>query len=120
MAIAPQHPCSYPGCAAVVGGREGRCSSHAITERREIEQHRGSAASRGYDSRWRAARKQYLALNPLCVMCLEIGRPRVATIVDHVLPHKGDSTLFWDRSNWRALCKHCHDRKTASSDGRWG
>jgi len=36
-----------------------------------------------------------------------------ATVVDHVTPHKGDKVLFWDRLNWQALCKRCHDRKTA-------
>nr|WP_292832122.1 HNH endonuclease signature motif containing protein [Mesorhizobium sp.] len=28
--------------------------------------------------------------------------------------------LFWDRSNWQPLCKPCHDRKTATSDGGFG
>jgi 5-methylcytosine-specific restriction protein A len=26
--------------------------------------------------------------------------------------------LFWDEDNWQALCKPCHDRKTAV-EGRW-
>jgi 5-methylcytosine-specific restriction protein A len=74
----------------------------------------------GYGLRWRAARKRYLSANPLCVMCLDIGRPRVATVVDHLVPHRGDDRLFRDESNWQALCKPCRDRKTARSDGRWG
>ncbi|WP_390622926.1 HNH endonuclease [Ralstonia syzygii] len=40
-----------------------------------------------------------------------------ATVVDHIVPHKGDQHLFWRRSNWQALCKACHDRKTAREDG---
>ena len=32
-----------------------------------------------------------------------------ATVVDHIIPHKGDSDLFWDESNWQSLCKRCHD-----------
>ena len=28
----------------------------------------------------------------------------------------GDPKLFWDRSNWRALCKRCHDQKTGRED----
>ena len=39
-----------------------------------------------------------------------------ATVVDHVIPHRGDSHLMWDESNWQALCKSCHDRKTGSED----
>jgi 5-methylcytosine-specific restriction protein A len=43
-----------------------------------------------------------------------------ATVVDHILAHKGDAGLFWKQSNWQALCRRCHNRKTAVSDGRWG
>jgi 5-methylcytosine-specific restriction protein A len=25
--------------------------------------------------------------------------------------------LFWDSSNWQAMAKVCHDRKTARQDG---
>jgi 5-methylcytosine-specific restriction protein A len=42
-----------------------------------------------------------------------------ATVVDHVVPHRGDAALFWDEVNWAALCKRCHDAKTAR-EGRWG
>ncbi|WP_289184903.1 HNH endonuclease [uncultured Parasutterella sp.] len=28
--------------------------------------------------------------------------------------------MFWDESNWQALCKHCHDVKTAKEDGGFG
>ena len=30
-------------------------------------------------------------------------------MVDHIKPHKGDETLFWDETNWQALCKPHHD-----------
>lgn len=45
---------------------------------------------------------------------------RVATVVDHKIPHKGDMRLFWDRNNWQAMAKVCHDRKTAQEDGAFG
>lgn len=28
--------------------------------------------------------------------------------------------LFWDKSNWMALCKPCHSRKTAKENGGFG
>lgn len=43
-----------------------------------------------------------------------------ASIVDHIIPHKGDKQLFWDRDNWQPLCKKHHDRKTATEDGGFG
>ena len=72
---------------------------------------RGSAASRGYDSRWQEARRAYLDANPLCCMCGADGRVTAATVVDHRIPHKGDAALFWDRDNWQPLCKPHHDRE---------
>ncbi|MGL4573939.1 MAG: HNH endonuclease [Burkholderiaceae bacterium] len=33
-----------------------------------------------------------------------------SSVVDHIVPHRGDLLLFWRRSNWQALCKPCHDR----------
>jgi 5-methylcytosine-specific restriction enzyme A len=84
-----------------------------------LDRERPSAARRGYNSRWRRARAAYLARNPLCVRCQAQERIRAATVVDHVVPHRGDPKLFWDEANWAALCKPCHDAKTAR-EGRWG
>jgi 5-methylcytosine-specific restriction protein A len=46
-----------------------------------------------------------------------MGRITPATVIDHITPHRGDRALFWQSSNWQALCKPCHDRKTATEDG---
>jgi len=61
------------------------------------------------DRAWRRASKGHLASNPLCVECKGI-----AEVTDHIVPHRGDVRLFWDAKNWQAMCKRCHDRKTAS------
>jgi 5-methylcytosine-specific restriction enzyme A len=91
----------------------------AADVKRELDRQRPSAARRGYDARWRRARRSYLVLHPLCMRCLVQGRVAAATVVDHVVPHRGNAALFWDEANWTALCKPCHDAKTAR-DGRWG
>lgn len=75
---------------------------------------RGGAAERGYDGRWRKARIAFLQRNPLCVECMRKGVLTPATVVDHIIPHRGDKELFWNEENWQALCKSCHDRKTGS------
>ena len=46
------------------------------------------------------------------VNCLKNGTLTPATVVDHIVPHRGDHALFWDKQNWQPLCKDCHDRKT--------
>jgi 5-methylcytosine-specific restriction protein A len=87
--------------------------------KRALDRERPSAARRGYGPRWRRARAAYLACHPLCVPCKVAGRLEPAMVVDHVVPHRGDPVLFWDEGNWAAMCKPCHDAKTAR-EGRWG
>ena len=50
--------------------------------------------------------------HPLCAECLKNSVLTPATVVDHIVPHRGDYALFWDENNWQPLCKSCHDRKT--------
>ena len=73
-----------------------------------------------YDTtRWQRLRKRVLLEHPLCVECERRGRVTPATVVDHIVPHKGNLELFWDENNLQGLCKNCHDSKT-TKEGRWG
>lgn len=114
MANRAKRPCSYPGCPELT--TERFCPTH----KKQDDLRRGSAVERGYDARWRKARTHFLTQNPLCVHCLKEGRVTAATVVDHIKPHKGNRILFWDRTNWQALCKKHHDQKTAREDGGFG
>lgn len=58
--------------------------------------------------------------HPFCVECQREGSLEMATVVDHIVPHKGDMDLFWDSNNWQGLCKRHHDKKTATQDGGFG
>lgn len=80
------------------------------------DDNRGTAAARGYDRKWRAYRLGWLADSPFCVVCEAAGRIVLADTVDHIRPHRGDQTLFWDPSNHQSLCKRCHDQKTARGE----
>jgi 5-methylcytosine-specific restriction protein A len=75
------------------------------------ERYRGSAASRGYGYRWQKARAGFLSKeeNALCVYCKKAGRVVAATVVNHRIPHRGDTKLFWDKGNWEPVCKPHHD-----------
>src|SRR5699024_6125985 len=94
----PLRPCSEPGCSNLTRNRycedcNGKIDSY------NYDKLRGSAHKRGYDRKWRKARRKYLMHNPLCVHCMEEGRQTPATVVDHIQPHKGDMKLFWDMKN---------------------
>ena len=77
---------------------------------------RRSSTQRGYGYKWQQARAGFLSKHPLCVRCEKGGRVRPATDVDHIVPHRGEMTLFWDSSNWQPLCKTHHSIKTATED----
>jgi 5-methylcytosine-specific restriction enzyme A len=125
MPVRAKHPCNQPGCGRLTDSTY--CPEHTAqqatreTQRKaQVDRYRGNSAARGYDARWRAYRKTYLANNPLCVECLKADRTTAAIIVDHIKPHKGDMAVFWDTENHQALCKPCHDSKTAREDGGFG
>lgn len=106
----PRSPCRYPGCPNLCE-RGVYCKEHAQYSQDRM---RGSAATRGYDKRWQEARKRFLKAHPLCEACLKEKKLSPATVVDHIVPHRGDPNLFWDSGNWQALCKDCHGQKTGS------
>lgn len=81
---------------------------------------RENSAQRGYGYKWQQARAGFLKKHPLCVYCLKKDKVTAATDVDHIIPHKGDMDLFWQRSNWQPLCGSCHSAKTAREDGGFG
>jgi len=123
MPLRPQKPCNAQGCNTLT--RNPRyCDAHKDVgkqfEVKQREKQRETSSQRGYSYKWQQARKGFLAKHPLCVECERVGRVTASTDVDHIVPHKGDMDLFWDRSNWQAMCHPCHSTKTATEDGGWG
>ena len=104
-----KRPSSHPCCPKLTDSKD--CEEH-----KSLHPDRPSAESRGYNSKWRKTRAAYLRKHPLCVRCMADGRYVKATVVDHVIPHRGDQQLMWDESNYQALCKKCHDKKTWTED----
>ena len=92
MPRTPKRPCRYPGCPNLCDSGV-YCRKHSEYS---ADRMRGSAAERGYDGKWRAARDRYLRRNPLCAECLKAGIIKPATVVDHIIPHRGNEQLFWD------------------------
>jgi len=124
MGAAAPRPCRYPACGALVynAERAGYCERHQSAVRREVDRNRDTEARKLYTYRWRMTAKAFLVRHPICECkdCQQVGRVLASTVVDHVVPHRGDRALFWDRNNWQAMSKPCHDRKTATEDGGFG
>jgi 5-methylcytosine-specific restriction protein A len=119
MAQRAPTPCRHPKCPVLLE-IPGYCAEHQRLNRKQYDDRRGSAASRGYGARWQKARAVFLSHNPLCAECERQGVLMPATVVDHIKPHRGDQEQFWDASNWGPLCKRCHDIKTVKEDGGFG
>ncbi len=109
-------PCNYPGCGKLIEQLEPNCEKHKKLVSKQKEAGRKTSHQRGYNRVWRKAREGYLKNHPLCADHESRELIEEATVVDHIVPHRGDKALFGDKSNWQPLCKPCHDRKTATED----
>lgn len=115
MADRPLRPCRHAGYSELT--RDGWCPKHKPRHQRRV--------SEDYHAWYtlpvwtRRLRPQQLVREPFCRVCARVypaGDPRSrtrATVVDHIVPHRGDWSLFVDPSNLQSLCKHHHDQKTA-------
>jgi len=118
MPMKPKRPCKHYGCIELTN--DGYCKAHMqqeIEKRKAYDKSRPTYHSWYSTARWKLMRLNYLWLNPLCVECSKSGVIKPSSIVDHIKPHKGNKNIFWDVSNLQALCKQCHDIKTAKEDG---
>ena len=58
-------------------------------------------------------RAQHIAKEPMCRECMRLGIRKVGREVDHVIPHRGNMSLFLDADNLQTLCKPHHSKKTS-------
>jgi 5-methylcytosine-specific restriction protein A len=80
---------------------------------------KNSASSRGYNRRWGKFRKVFLQEHPLCKFCEQEGKLTAAKVVDHIRPHRGNQSLFWDKDNMQPLCIFHHvSTKQAMENGK--
>jgi 5-methylcytosine-specific restriction enzyme A len=118
MPTAAKRPCRSSRCRNLTAS--GYCE--ACRSKGAGSEVRKTAAQRGYGYRWQKASKAYLAAHPIAVDWFKEhdGRIYAAEVVDHIIPHKGNMNLFWDRNNWQGLTRIDHSRKTAIEDGGFG
>nr|WP_271529341.1 HNH endonuclease [Bradyrhizobium sp. CCBAU 25338] len=105
------------GCGVRVAAG-ARCPCQ-VKRQAEYDARRPSAAARGYDGKWQRESKVFLSLpqNRYCAC----GCGRVADVVDHKIPHRGNMRLFWDRSNWQPMAASpCHNARKQSHERKEG
>jgi len=82
---------------------------------------RGTAAERGYGSRWRTYSSRFLQENPFCIVCGAESK-----LTDHIIPVTQDDSdfagaddeLFFEPWNHQPLCCLHHRSKTDGHDKR--
>jgi len=98
-----------PGCPVLVPF--GRCPVHRLAKLED------PVVRKWYRlARWLALRDLMLQVDPFCRQCLREGRKVLTAEIDHIVPHEGVASRFWDAGNLQGLCKSCHSKKTR--DGR--
>lgn len=115
--------CKTQHCRNLHKNANGYCDACNAEYRRthprdfkEYDKKRGSATSRGYDSRWRKFASDYLKEHPTCAIC---GQP--AKIVDHKdIPADLMMQVYggfdYDLSHYQALCYRCNTKKGRRED----
>jgi 5-methylcytosine-specific restriction enzyme A len=91
---------------------------HARARRQQIVNRRDPVAHALYNTaRWIAYRRTHLACHPLCARCEREGYVVVGKVVDHIIPHRGDLSLFWAVDGVQTLCVHHDSVKRARENG---
>jgi 5-methylcytosine-specific restriction protein A len=116
MPTRPLRPCAAAGCRELVA--RGRCPRHELPRDREqakrYDEHRGSAAERGYDGTWAKVTDLARHEDPLCVRCERFGRVTPSELTHHIVPVREGGTN--EAANLQRLCKRCHAHIHAEMD----
>ena len=87
--------------------------------RKQRDNRRSDAAQqyhRWYKTKeWRDLRANQLRGEPHCRQCLARNVTTLATVCDHITPHRGDRHMFL-AGPFQSLCKQCHDSSAQSRD----
>lgn len=104
-----------PGCPAFTCDDENclakKTKQHLIA-RKETDTFREHRQDRYQTAQWGKLRAKTLSRYPLCLRCLKFDILTPATIADHIIPHRGDWSLFINSDNLQGLCHSCHSYKT--------
>jgi 5-methylcytosine-specific restriction endonuclease McrA len=113
MPMRPPHVC---GCGYKIASGE-LCPCQRM-QKAKAEKARPGARQRGYTRDWERESKAFLARPENSHCACGCGQP--AEMVDHIIPHKGDQRLFWNKANWQPMTKRCNSAKAARQEGGFG
>lgn len=120
----PPHACNRVGCSNTTHTRfcdacgPKQAAKGRAHRERELEGN-SLRAKRLYRQKmtWRQMRARHVKRQPFCVECAKAGIRKPVDEVDHIVPHRGNTRLFFDPNNLQSLCKPHHSAKTALEVG---
>lgn len=114
MPTKPMRPCNHPGCPELTQG--GFCNEHR-RDRWQSDEHRETAAERGYDWEWAEFSRRYKRKHPLCQRCNEQGIKSMTQIPHHITPLAQGGEKY-DEDNLMPLCRDCHSEIHRNNRGK--
>lgn len=117
MPYKPARPCPgygprRGGCTNLIRGSQRychECEPFLKKKKAEQDKNRGSASARGYDHRWHKLRELKMNRDPLCEVCLTLGKTVPADVVHHIKPVDKYPELRLDYDNLMSLCTAHHE-----------
>jgi len=74
-------------------------------------------AAKWYKSKqWQQLRSAQLTKQPYCQCPHHKGKTMPANVVDHITPHRGNKSLFFNVRNLQSMLKRCHDKYKQSQE----
>lgn len=123
MPNAPPKPCRVRDCGNVTTDKSRYCPEHSGIAKGQKSKYNNNynqnirpwstkKRDKRYSSmRWKLLRKIILSRDPVCKICIEMGRANPSQEVDHKTPvYKGGE--FFDKNNLQGLCKVHHKYKS--------
>ena len=105
--------CQRLGCVEKAVSR-GRCPQHATNVIPPEKPRERPEWDHLYNTTWwRKIRVSLLQQQPLCIACSYYGHTQAAIDVDHIVAHRGNTSLFYSAANLQPLCKSHHSMKTS-------
>ncbi len=110
--------CKKAGCGRTCAQNKNYCSLHSDLENKQkifTYREKSKAYHNLYETyRWKTFSKDFLKSHPFCYIC-----GAKSQVVDHIVPHRGDLSLFYDVNNVQTLCASCHSRKTLKENNNF-
>jgi 5-methylcytosine-specific restriction protein A len=86
---------------------------------RRYRDKRRHAVGRFYDAAWAASAREFKRQHPFCLGCAAVGQRMPTTIVDHIVPHRGDRAKFNDPNNRQPACEWHHNAIKPILEGQY-